>query len=248
MVSFIKEIMRDEAESPNELAVNSLLREYSFKIRINRLRRARRITLRVCQVTGELRVTTPLKVELGAVKDFINRNLDWIMTQIKAVSPLIPISEGTFLPIFGKERALLVEGSFKNKYCLSDGILKVKSDDLVFSQSIKRALTQIAEEFFIKSCNEYAQKIEVSFSKISIRDPKSRWGSCSSEKKMMFSWRLVMAPKDISSYVAAHEVAHLIHMNHSKEFWKVVNYLCPSYLNHRTWLRNNGRKLHKFVF
>tara|TARA_A100001011_G_C14176979_1_gene785070 strand:- start:255 stop:836 length:582 start_codon:yes stop_codon:yes gene_type:complete len=193
-------------------------------------------------------VTTPLKVDVVAVKDFINRNLDWIMTQIKAVSPLIPISEGTFIPIFGIERALLVEASLKNKYCLYDGMLKVPSSDLAFSHSIKIALMQIAEEFFIKTCNEYAQKIKVPFFKISIKDPKSRWGSCSSEKKMMFSWRLVMAPKEVSSYVAAHEVAHLIHMDHSKEFWKVVNFICPSYLTHRTWLRNNGRKLHKFVF
>ena len=131
---------------------------------------------------------------------------------------------------------------------MSDRVLKVPANDLVFSQSIKCALTQIAEEFFIKTCNEFAQKIEAPFSRISIRDPKSRWGSCSSQKKMMFSWRLIMAPKDVSSYVAAHEVAHLVHMDHSKKFWKVVNYMCPSYASHRKWLSNNGRELHKFVF
>jgi predicted metal-dependent hydrolase len=83
---------------------------------------------------------------------------------------------------------------------------------------------------------------------MSLRDTRSRWGSCSSDAKLMFSWRLIMAPEDILAYVAAHEVAHLKYMNHSKEFWETVEYLFGPYHKERTWLRQNGSSLHRYRF
>ena len=248
MATVVKKILSCGDTHKNGLALNSLREEYNFEIQIKKLRRARRMTLRVCQVTGELRVTTPLKVDLVSLKNFINFNLEWINTQIRAISPLIPVVEGLCIPIFGTKRVILADAYCEKKYCLDGDALKVPMDAPVFKKCVKSALTQIAEEFFIEVCNAYAQKIGMSYSQISIRDPKSRWGSCSSEKKLMFSWRLIMAPKAVGSYVAAHEVAHLIYMDHSKDFWKLVNFICPSYVSNRNWLRDNGRKLHKFVF
>ena len=117
-----------------------------------------------------------------------------------------------------------------------------------FKNQIKKVFILLAEEFFFEKCNKYSEELGVNFSEISIRDPKSRWGSCSSEQKLMFSWRLIMAPKEVSCYVAAHEVAHLVHMNHSKDFWEVVRLIHPDQRSQRNWLRNNGKKLHKFIF
>ena len=83
---------------------------------------------------------------------------------------------------------------------------------------------------------------------IVLRDTRSRWGSCTSEGNLMFSWRLIMAPPRILQYVAAHEVAHLAEMNHSPDFWAVVERLFPDYGVCRRWLRENGDHLHRVRF
>ncbi len=84
--------------------------------------------------------------------------------------------------------------------------------------------------------------------RISLRDPRSRWGSCTASGDLMFSWRLIMAPTAVLDYVVAHEVAHLAEMNHSPRFWAVVKRLCPDYLVARDWLRRNGATLHRHNF
>jgi len=97
-------------------------------------------------------------------------------------------------------------------------------------------------------CAEFSERLGSKFNKITLRDTRSRWGSCSSDANLMFSWRLIMAPEDISAYVAAHEVAHLKHMNHSEEFWETVEYLFGPFKKERTWLRQNGSSLHRYKF
>ncbi|MEM9723898.1 MAG: M48 family metallopeptidase, partial [Pseudomonadota bacterium] len=90
----------------------------------------------------------------------------------------------------------------------------------------------------------YADQLGAPFSKVSIRDTRSRWGSCSSAGALSFSWRLVMAPPRVLDYVAAHEVAHLREMNHSARFWAVVDGLKPDWRKDRAWLRAHGAGLH----
>jgi predicted metal-dependent hydrolase len=84
--------------------------------------------------------------------------------------------------------------------------------------------------------------------RISLRDPRSRWGSCTSRGDLMFSWRLAMAPAAVLDYVVAHEVAHLAEMNHSQRFWAAVARLCPDHAGPRDWLRRNGAGLHAYDF
>jgi predicted metal-dependent hydrolase len=97
-------------------------------------------------------------------------------------------------------------------------------------------------------CKEFAERLGSKVRKITLRDTRSRWGSCSNDAKLMFSWRLVMAPEDVLAYVAAHEVAHLKHMNHSKDFWETVEYLFGPYKKERAWLKQNGSTLHRYKF
>jgi predicted metal-dependent hydrolase len=86
------------------------------------------------------------------------------------------------------------------------------------------------------------------FSRLSLRDTRSRWGSCSSRGGLSYSWRLILAPPDVLDYVAAHEVAHLAEMNHSPAFWALVARLCPGYQAPRGWLRREGAGLHRYRF
>ncbi|MBC8269352.1 MAG: M48 family metallopeptidase [Rhodospirillaceae bacterium] len=90
-----------------------------------------------------------------------------------------------------------------------------------------------------------ATQIGKKATRITIRDTRTRWGSCSFKGCLSFSWRLVMAPPGVLDYVVAHEVAHLAHMNHGPEFWDTVDSLCPNASNGRAWLSENGSALHR---
>ena len=94
------------------------------------------------------------------------------------------------------------------------------------------------------ACDRHAAALGRSYQAIVLRDTRSRWGSCTSDGRLMFSWRLAMAPLAVLDYVAAHEVAHLRHMDHSPRFWAAVAGLVPDYAQHRDWLRrHDGRTL-----
>jgi len=108
---------------------------------------------------------------------------------------------------------------------------------------IKALLTALARERLRRSVLIHADKLGRLPGKLTLRDPRSRWGSCSSKGDLMFSWRLIMAPPEVLDYVAAHEVAHLAEMNHSARFWAVCEQLYPGYKTERDWLRKHGAEL-----
>lgn len=105
-----------------------------------------------------------------------------------------------------------------------------------------------ARNFIAPLVDQYAARVNRTVNRLTLRDTRSRWGSCTADGNLMFSWRLVMAPPHVLEYVVAHEVAHLVEMNHSAAFWKLVEDLMPDYDAHRKWLRANGAKLHAYDF
>ena len=233
---------------PINRSLQSLLAEYPFKITVNKSRRARRITLRVCQITAELRITTPLNLNTATLRNFINTNMAWIELNRARVGPQLLIANGASLPVFGVNRTILVDPNMNEGYRLTKTQLTLPKTTFLLKNQIKNLLIQLAESYFTENCDRFSDMLGVRFARISLKDPRSRWGSCSSDKKLMFSWRLIMAPVEVSSYVAAHEIVHLIHMNHSKNFWKAVALIYPNYNYQRDWLTQNGRNLHKFIF
>ena len=109
-------------------------------------------------------------------------------------------------------------------------------------------LKQIARARLAEACDDYAERLGKPYAKISIRDTRSRWGSCTSAGTLMFSWRLIMAPPEVLDYVAAHEVAHLAEMNHSRAFWAQVERIYGDHKAPRRWLRTQGNDLHRYRF
>ncbi len=97
-----------------------------------------------------------------------------------------------------------------------------------------------------KAAQAYAEALGVRVKRLSIRDQSSRWGSCTSAGSLSFSWRLILAPPFVLDYLAAHEVAHLVEMNHSARFWRVVARVCPSVERAKTWLDTHGNDLHRY--
>ena len=119
------------------------------------------------------------------------------------------------------------------------------------SEVARRTRVWLANEARVrlaKISDDYAAELGRSYTRLTIRDTRSRWGSCSASGGLMYSWRLVMAPAEVLRYVAAHEVAHLVEPNHSSAFWRKVEELKQDYRDNRRWLRANGNELHRYRF
>lgn len=109
-----------------------------------------------------------------------------------------------------------------------------------------RMVPRQAEQLLSEKAAFYAERLGVSFADIRIKDQRSRWGSCSSKKNLNFNWRIIMAPEPVCDYVVIHEICHLLHMDHSREFWKEVEGLCPEYGQYKSWLKEKGGLLYPF--
>jgi predicted metal-dependent hydrolase len=124
----------------------------------------------------------------------------------------------------------------------------VPEDKDRLGRSIQAFLRTLARDRLAAASDRYAAALGRPYGKITLRDTRSRWGSCTSQGDLMYSWRLIMAPPAVLDYVAAHEVAHLERMDHSPAFWNIVARLCPDHARHRDWLRTEGTALHRVRF
>ena len=206
---------------------------------------SRRITLRISALDGKITITGPNYLDFAEFKKFAESKKSWLKSKRESFEPPIFISEVMEIPISGTNTKILFSEVREPKKV--GGILFVSKEKPVSTQ-VKKYLKEIGRIHLAYICKEFAERLGSKVHKITLRDTRSRWGSCSNDAKLMFSWRLIMAPEDVLAYVAAHEVAHLKHMNHSKDFWKTVEYLFGSYKKERAWLKQNGPSLHRYKF
>ena len=222
--------------------------EHQIKVSVRKVRNSRRLSLRVSSITENVVLTAPLNTKHDVLLHFLESKENWIRDKLLKVSEKnIIVGAGKYIPVFGCDRRIEVCSELphvvlgeKNIYVPS----KVSKPSLV----VENYLKNLAEEELTNTANLYCDKLGVSYSKIKLRDPRSRWGSCSFDGNLMFSWRTIMAPKNIIRYLVAHEVTHLQHFNHSKDFWTAVLFLFGPYENERKWLRTEGTKLHFYKF
>jgi predicted metal-dependent hydrolase len=129
-----------------------------------------------------------------------------------------------------------------------DGALHLRMDDGQAGPRLRAWLKTAARRRLSAACDHYAARLGRPYTRLTLRDTRSRWGSCSAQGGLNFSWRLFMAPPDVLDYVAAHEVAHLAQMNHSPAFWAEVSRLFGPHETQRRWLRAEGAALHAVDF
>ena len=219
--------------------------EPNLEIFLRRNSISRRMSLRISALDGKITLTGPRSLNLKEFEKFAESKKSWLKSTINSFDAPIFVSEGAQIPVLGNKTLIALSDVKKPKK--TGNILYVNSNKAVASQ-VKNYLIEICKVHLGYICSEFAERLNAKLGKMSLRDTRSRWGSCSSDSNLMFSWRLIMAPEDILAYVAAHEVAHLKYMNHSKEFWKTVEYLFGPYQKERTWLKKNGSSLHRYRF
>lgn len=218
--------------------------EADVVIDMRRSARARRISLRVSTLDGRVTMTVPRHVDETVAREFAEEKSDWIAKALARQSPVVPVVLGAAIPVEGRVRRIVSgEGRVAR---LSDETIAAPAGRA--GASVLALLKTMARTRLCTASERYSGRLGREFGKITLRDTRSRWGSCSHEGNLMYSWRLILAPPEVLDYVAAHEVAHLAHMDHSKAFWSTVEALQPGFAAPRAWLRREGAGLHAYRF
>lgn len=218
--------------------------EGDLVVEMRRSARARRISLRVSTLDGRVTLTVPRHVDAEVARAFAEEKTAWIRKALERQTQVVPVVIGARVPVEGRMTPVL-EGTGRRARLTEGGLEAPPGRE---GPAVQAFLKGLARERLVAASERYARALGRDFGKITLRDTRSRWGSCSEAGNLMYSWRLILAPPEVLDYVAAHEVAHLAHMDHSKAFWATVEALCPGYGAPRLWLRRDGAGLHGYRF
>ena len=231
-------------------AIEVVFDQAVYPVRLRRNRRACRYTLRVLAATREIVLTMPWRGSLSEAKAFAQKHGGWIAARLRRLPEAVPFAHGTVVPFRGappriehrKARGTVwieIGDDGARWLCVAGAAPHVH-------RRVRDFLKREAKSDLEIASRRGAAMLGVPIRRISIRDQSSRWGSCSSTGVLSYSWRLILAPPFVLDYLAAHEVAHLVEMNHSPRFWRLVDRLCPHVRRAKAWLDANGTELHRY--
>jgi predicted metal-dependent hydrolase len=236
-------VKRPKSIKPALLAIEGR----SIAVGFRRNARARRLVLRLSRDRSGVVVTLPPRVSRSEALDFVRKSSRWIGERLKSEPVGRPLRAGEEIVIRGETRRIAHSGSRRGTVALTEAGVIVSGDEAHLARRLVDWLKAQAKLDLLAASEFYAAAMDVRFHRLSVRDQKSRWGSCSSDGTLSYSWRLILAPPFVLDYVAAHEVAHLQHMNHSRRFWRLVLTHCPHAGRAKTWLRTHGAELHAYA-
>ena len=211
-----------------------------MEVVLKRNARATRFSLRVSRADGVVSLSLPVWAPRQDALAFLSERADWVRSHLAHTPAPSRARIGAALPVLGIPRR--VEAGNGRAARFEDGRLTVPPGPHE-GLRLRALLTAMARDRLSRAVSAHAGAIGRRPGKLTLRDTRSRWGSCSARGDLMFSWRLVMAPPEILDYVAAHEVAHLAEMNHGPAFWALCRRLSPASDTHRAWLRTHGADL-----
>ncbi|MCH8465958.1 MAG: M48 family metallopeptidase [Roseinatronobacter sp.] len=218
-------------------------------VALRRSAQTRRLNLRVSGLDGRVSLSMPPSLPLAEALAFLREKEDWLRAAVNRVAGPQPVMPGSDILLRG-EKVRIIESGHIQRVTESKGALLVPTDRSGDRTAVRVAtyLRAAAQASLLPASEDYARILGRRFAAVALRDTRSRWGSCTAQGRLMYSWRLIMAPPKVLRYVAAHEVAHLVHMDHSPAFWACVRGLMPEYPHHRAWLRAHGAELHSYCF
>lgn len=215
-------------------------------VSIRRSTRARRILLHVGVYDGTVELVLPPGASMREGLSFARTQTRWVAAQLARVGNGVPFADGAAFPVLGQQVTIRRTDTRSALPVLQEDVLLVGGRDDTLPSRVRRWVRGRALEEIKPRAERMGLEVGRSPARISMRDTRSRWGSCSRAGNLNFSWRLVMAPESVLNYVVAHEVAHLRELNHSARFWALVDTLCPDVTVARGWLRKHGAELHRY--
>jgi predicted metal-dependent hydrolase len=222
----------------------------TYRVALKRLTSARRFTLRVRGATRDVVLTMPARSSLKSAREFAERHAAWIGARLARLPRPVTFEPNSAAPLRGIDHRII--------HCPgARGVVWIARDEAGPTICVAGDLAHVARRVadFLKrearrdleaAVARYSKSLGVEARRLTLRDTTSRWGSCSSTGALNFSWRLILAPSFVLDYLAAHEVAHFVHMNHSPAFWKITRRLFPETDRAEEWLKNHGADLHRF--
>ena len=209
-----------------------------------RSRRARRVSLRVDVAGRRILLTAPMRMSQATAVGFAETQAGWIAARLKRLPARRPFVDGAEVPLFGEPHRVRHRVDVRGTVWIEDGEIHVAGQAEHLPRRLRDWLTAHLRGRLIPLVHAKAERAGRPFKRISVRDSRSRWGSCGPDGGLSFSWRLVFAPPEVLDYLVAHEVAHLVHLNHSPRFWALAETLCDGPMaKPRAWLRANGETL-----
>ena len=218
------------------------------EVHLKRSARARRFSLRVSRLDGRVTLSLPLRARETEAMAFLQGQEGWLRATLATLPTAAEggVGIGSVLPVEGR---LLTLGQCPGRTIRIEGdTLLVPGDPAVAGARVMAWLRVLARDRLAAASTHYAGLVGRRYTRLTLRDTRSRWGSCTADGALMYSWRLILAPPAVLDYVAAHEVSHLVEMNHSEAYWAVVSSIYPGWKTQRAWLRAQGGTLHHHRF
>ncbi len=215
-------------------------------ITLRRSARARRFSLRVSALDGRVTLSIPERAHESEAMDFARQHEDWLRAALARQGGVAAIGYGKALPIEGRD-VVLAAALGRSAEFRGDSLF-LPGPEAQVAVRAAAYLRALARDRLAEASDHYAGILGRKVARITLRDTRSRWGSCSHTGALMYSWRLIMAPPSVLRYVAAHECAHMVEINHSADFWAVVARLYPHWHKERAWLHTHGPRLHSYRF
>jgi predicted metal-dependent hydrolase len=230
----------------DDLAVIALPDGREATLRVRRSERARRLAIRILPNSGTAELVLPKRASMRQGINFARERADWLQEHLAILPTPIPFADGAIVPLRGQPLKIQrIEGPVDEIRCEGDAlIVQIARRDL--SAAVRDYLRSEARSELRDRATTMAAQINRPFRRLTVRDTSSRWGSCSWQGDLSFSWRLILTPEPVIDYMVAHEVSHLAHMNHSSRFWRQVEELAGDVEEAKAWLREHGAGLHRY--
>ena len=221
-----------------------------FRVALKRMSTSQRFTLRVRAATRDVLLTMPPHSSLKSAREFAERYAAWIGARLARLPLPVAFAPSAVLPLRGVNHTIVhrpgERGVAWTERSGRGPLICVTGEKPHIARRVADFLKREARKDIEAAVARHAKRLGVAPRRVTLRDTASRWGSCSSTGGLNFSWRLILAPPEILDYLAAHEVAHILHMDHSPTFWKVTRRLFPETERAEAWLKIHGAGLHRF--
>ena len=189
-------------------------------------------------------LTAPLRMSRATAVGFAEAQAGWIAARLKRLPERRPFVDGADLPLFGTPHRIRHRADMRGTVWRDGSEIHVAGRPEHLPRRLRDWLVAEMRRRLLPLVHAKARTVERPVKRITVRDSRSRWGSCGPDATMSFSWRLVFAPPEVLDYLVAHEVAHLVHLNHGPRFWALARMLCESPIEvPQAWLKKNGEVL-----
>lgn len=219
---------------------------FDFEVVVKKTSIAKKLVLRIDEKNRRPILSVPKYCSQKQALKFLQENEDWIINMLAKLPKKENFTNGDKISFFGDIYTIFHHREHKGT-CFEENRLMVGGDEIFLHRRVKDFLKEKALNMLADISLQKADILGVKISGVSIKDTKSRWGSCSTIGNINYNWRIVFAPKEVIEYLVCHEICHLKHPNHSTEFWLEVEGLCPRYKEYRQWLKIKGKDLYKYI-